>query len=135
MGAERFWRNVVFGNDGRPSADLNGCTIHRNVCDLVRWPDGSKECMICARDRQSEASMPNPAYHMRPMWEWTAPPPRWSRPMRDALITMAIVAAASVSAYTAVHYAAHVAAVQEWEARRGAVAGFLNGLRRDVGDE
>lgn len=67
---ESIWRNTRFGKDGRPTSDLNGCTVHRNVCDLIRWPDGTEECVMCARDRQPEASLPNAAFHMRPYWEW-----------------------------------------------------------------
>jgi len=70
MKPELFWRNVTFGKDGRPRADLNGCKIHRNVCDLIRWPNGNEECMICARERQPEAQMENAAFHMKPYWEW-----------------------------------------------------------------
>lgn len=70
---QRFWRNARFGRDGRISADLNGCLTHRNVCDLILWPDGQEECMICARERQPEASMSNPAFHLRPFWEWQPP--------------------------------------------------------------
>ena len=43
---------IIAWQDGRPISRLNGCKIHQNVCDLVAWPDGEEECMMCARDRQ-----------------------------------------------------------------------------------
>ena len=70
---ERIWRNARMMPDGRPQADLNGCHTHRNVCDLIRWPDGTEECMFCACDRQPEAKLSNPAFRMKPYWEWVKP--------------------------------------------------------------
>ena len=67
---ELFWRNARMMPDGRPQADLNGCRVHTNVCDMVRWPNGAEECAICARERQPEASMQNAAFRMKPYWEW-----------------------------------------------------------------
>jgi hypothetical protein len=67
---QRMWRNVRFGPDGRPSADLNGCAVHRNVCDLIRWPDGQEECLFCARDRQPAMATANPAFNLPPFVEW-----------------------------------------------------------------
>lgn len=58
----RFYKDVSFGPDGRMSSSLNGCRIHTNVCDWIKWEDGSEECMMCARDRQDK---------LKPFTEWT----------------------------------------------------------------
>ena len=71
---ERIPRNVVMGADGRITSDLV-CTVH-NCTELLRWPDGTEECLLCARDRQPAMKSENPAYFMPPYWEWNPPEER-----------------------------------------------------------
>lgn len=67
---ERLLLNAKIGPDGRIWSSLNGCLVHKNVCDVIRWPDGTIECLMCAGDRQPEATVHNAAFHMKPYWEW-----------------------------------------------------------------
>ena len=48
----------------------NSCTVH-NCIELLRWSDGTEECLLCARDRQPAMKSENPAYFMPPYWEWS----------------------------------------------------------------
>lgn len=70
---ERYFP-IVRREGGRPISVLNGCKIHTNVCDLVRWDDGEEECMLCARDRQISRLTPeqhaNAAFHLPYISEW-----------------------------------------------------------------
>jgi hypothetical protein len=79
-GSEKYFPIVGF-QDGRAVSKVNGCAIHTNTCDVVKWPGGEMECALCARDRQEDYMTPdqrkNPAFHMPPYWEWKpSTPPR-----------------------------------------------------------
>lgn len=68
----RVLNNARVGVDGRITSDLH-CDKHP-CTDKIRWPDGTTECMMCARDRQidlmTEQQKKNVGFNMPKYEDW-----------------------------------------------------------------